>query len=89
MSRNTVISVRISDEMDKQIATLAHLRGRSRSWIVNEALSRYIDSEKRFINVVQQGLQDIDDGSLVPNGVVLQEIRDLIASVRMRETGRP
>lgn len=89
MSKNAAISVRISGEMDEQIATIAHLRGRTRSWIINEALRGYIQSEKQFIEAVQEGLKDIDEGRVVPNDVVMRELEDIIATARKRQTGNP
>ena len=89
MSKNTAISVRISDEMDEQIATIAQLRGRTKSWVINEALQGYIESEKQFVEAVQVGLRDIDAGRVVPHDAVMRELGDIIAAARKHQISKP
>ena len=69
--RTMTISTRISEELDRDLRRLSAATGRSKSWLVAEALKGYVGSEKDFIDAVGQGIQAADEGRLVEHEAVV------------------
>lgn len=46
---------------------------RSRTWVINEAVERYLDYEEWFVREVKQGLRQARGGELIDHEVVLKE----------------
>jgi RHH-type transcriptional regulator, rel operon repressor / antitoxin RelB len=67
------IGARISQELDRDLRQLSAATGRSKSWLVAEALKGYIEAEKAFIEAVEQGIQAADEGRLVEHEAVVTE----------------
>jgi RHH-type transcriptional regulator, rel operon repressor / antitoxin RelB len=67
------IGARISEELDRDLRQLSAATGRSKSWLVAEALKGYIETEKAFIEAVEQGIQAADEGRLVEHETVVTE----------------
>jgi predicted transcriptional regulator len=71
--KTITIGARISEQLDKDLRTLAVATGRSKSWLVAEALKSYVESEKEFIEAVQEGIKAADEDRLVDHDVVIAE----------------
>ena len=69
--RTITISARISEELDQNLRRLSAATGRSKSRLVAEALEGYVESEKDFIEAVEQGIQAADEGRLVEHEAVV------------------
>lgn len=73
MAKETTISTRVTEELVEKIDRLSEHLGRTRSWILNEALESYIASELEFIDAVQEGLQDLTQGQVVDHAEVVAD----------------
>ena len=62
MTNRSVISVHTKPEVSKRLNELAVLTRRSRSFLANEAIERYLEEEEAFIKSVLQGKADLDAG---------------------------
>ena len=71
--RTITIGARISEELDRDLRKLSAATGRSKSWLVAEALQGYVDAEREFIEAVEQGIQAADAGRLVDHEAVVAE----------------
>ncbi len=60
-------SIRIPDELHAQYDQLAAATGRSRNYLMNEALARYAAEEQWQIAQIEEGIQDADAGNLIPH----------------------
>jgi RHH-type rel operon transcriptional repressor/antitoxin RelB len=67
------IGARISEQLDRDLRTLASATGRSRSWLVAEALRNYVEAETQFIQAVEEGIKAADEGRLVDHDTVVAE----------------
>ena len=65
------IGARISEELDRDLRKLSAATGRSKSWLVAEALKSYVESEKDFIKAVEQGIKAANEGRLVEHEAVV------------------
>ena len=55
--KTITIGARISEQLDRDLRTLAVATGRSKSWLVAEALKSYVEAEKEFIEAVEEGIK--------------------------------
>lgn len=78
--KEVVISVRIPEDLKEQLATLARMLRRNRSWVIKEALRGYVESERQFLEAVEEGIQADGEGRVVSHEVVMKEIDDLITN---------
>jgi predicted transcriptional regulator len=73
MAKEITISTRVTEEMAVQLDQLAEQLGRSRSWLLHEALQSYLDSEQQFIDAVHQGMSELAQGKVVPHEQVVAD----------------
>jgi predicted transcriptional regulator len=71
MNKPVNIGARISDELNDSLGKLAHATGRSKSWLISEAVRSYVETEAQFIAAVEQGLAEMAAGELVGHDVVV------------------
>ena len=57
-----VTSVRIEDNVLERLDRLAGVLSRPRSWMISQAIQRYLDYEEWFVEAVQEGSQSVDAG---------------------------
>jgi predicted transcriptional regulator len=74
-----MISARIPEDLNAELAMLAQALNRNRTWIVAEALRNYIASERQFLDAVQVGIDDWKTGRIVPHEQVMREMDELLA----------
>lgn len=58
----SVISVHTKPEVSERLDTLSSVTRRSKSYLANEAIERYLSEEESFIASVKQGIADADAG---------------------------
>jgi len=57
-------SVRIDESTMERIDGLAGTLNRSRSWVVKQAIARFLEYEEWFVQEVQEGLKEVDRGEV-------------------------
>jgi predicted transcriptional regulator len=66
MATNSVTSARLPEDIRTQCDALARLTGRTRNDLIIEALAQYLEREMLEIALVQEGLDQIDAGEVMP-----------------------
>jgi RHH-type transcriptional regulator, rel operon repressor / antitoxin RelB len=79
--KTVTIGARISQELGRDLTKLAAATGRSKSWLVADALTSYVESEKAFIEAVEEGIRAADEGRLVDHDAVVAEFERRYRSV--------
>ena len=79
------ITVRLSDEKLKEIDELADAMDRSRTWVVTDALARYLDVERQWLERVRAGQASIARGEGVPHGEVMDRLRAKVTAHEGKE----
>jgi len=64
------VSVRIDENKLKRLDKLARITRRSRAWLINEAVDRYLSYEEWFIKAVEAGLEDVKAGRVIPHEAI-------------------
>lgn len=64
MNNRSVISVHTKPEISKRLNELAMVTRRSKSFLANEAIERYLAEEEDFVASVNRGIADANAGRL-------------------------
>ena len=59
------VSVRLNEETLESIGQMASSMDRPRAWLMAQAISQYVATQKKFILAVEKGLKAADEGRLV------------------------
>ncbi len=79
MSKSVTIAARVDSDLDGEIERLASATGRSKSWLVNEALRSYVASEQQFLAAVEAGKQALRDGKLLDHATVVAAFERIVS----------
>ena len=75
-------SIRLDQEKLERLDRLAAALSRSRSWVINQSIDRYLDYEEWFSEAVGEGVAAADRGDLVSHDEAMTAARDHIAKDR-------
>ncbi len=68
-------TVRINDDMLERIDCLANTLSRSRSWVINQTIERFIGYEEWFVQEVKDGLKEVEQGKIATDDEVTAKFR--------------
>ena len=63
-------TVRIEDDMLGRIDCLANTLSRSRSWVIKQAIGKFLDYEEWFVKEVENGLKEVEQGKVATDNEV-------------------
>ena len=72
------ITVRVREDMVQELDELARAMDRSRSWVVTDALARYLQEERQWMEQIRRGIEELDRGEGNPHEEVMAEMRQMI-----------
>lgn len=77
-------SIRLADGVADQLDRLAEALGRPRSWVIEQAIARYIEDESWQVSAVREALEDYRSGraATVPHGDVMKRIEERLRPYR-------
>jgi predicted transcriptional regulator len=78
MQTRSVISVHTKPETSQRLDRLAGLTKRSKSFLANEAIERYLNEEEAFVASVQRGQADVAAGRGVETAVARERVLNAI-----------
>ena len=70
MAGKNVLTVRVSAELQDRLDAIADAIDRPRSWVVNRALERFVESEAWQIEEIKRGLAEADAGDFASEAEV-------------------
>lgn len=76
---DTTITVRVSTELRDRLEAIAKETRRSKSFLSNEAITRYVENEEELIESIKQGMRDIDEGRFVTHEEAVRIIDEALA----------
>ncbi len=77
MSDRATVTFHTSPEVKARLERLATHTRRSRSFLANEAVERYLSEEEDFVRAVEQGLAEADEGELIAHEDATAYLRSL------------
>jgi predicted transcriptional regulator len=63
-------TIRIDDEILGRVDGLANTLSRTRSWVINQAIERFLDYEEWFVQEVNDGLKEVERGDIAADSEV-------------------
>lgn len=79
MSNRSVISVHTKPETSKRLDKIAEVTRRSKSFLANEAIERYLKEEEAFIASVEQGKSDIAAGRVYTTDEMRKQLNEYVS----------
>jgi predicted transcriptional regulator len=77
MSDRATVTFHTSPEVKSRLERLAMHTRRSRSFLANEAVERYLSEEEDFVRSVELGLAQADAGDLISHDDAVTYLRSL------------
>jgi len=77
MAKQTM-TIRIEPEVRSSLDAVAAAADRDRAWVVNEALSAYLETYRWQIEHIQQGVREANAGKFVSAGEVKKVVARLL-----------
>ncbi|HIJ69339.1 MAG TPA: ribbon-helix-helix protein, CopG family [Deltaproteobacteria bacterium] len=68
-------TVRLDDKMVDRLDGLAKVLSRSRSWVINNAIERFLEYEEWFVLEVKDGLAEVEKGEVANQEEVIAGFR--------------
>ena len=75
MTKNTLLSVRISQRLNTKLEKLAKLTGRTKSWLVDSILAERVDPEIEFAELTLKAEREAERVGTTPRGQVVELMR--------------
>ena len=79
MAKSVTIAARVDADLDSELERLASATGRSKSWLVNEALRSYVANEQQFLAAVEEGKQALRDGKVLDHTTVVAAFERIVS----------
>jgi predicted transcriptional regulator len=75
----TKIAARVDADLDGQLDRLAAATGRSKSWLISEALRSYVANEQQFLAAIEKGKQALRDGKTLDHATVVAAFERIVS----------
>jgi predicted transcriptional regulator len=84
MSKTSVITARIDEGTLQLVDRIVSAQGRTRAWFIARAVQQYAEAEGEYLVFVQEGIDALDRGEVVPHNEVMAELDRLIMTQEAR-----
>jgi predicted transcriptional regulator len=81
-AKSVTITARIPAALARKLEAYAKAARRTRSWVVEDILDRYVDGEMAIVESINEGLRELDAGLGVPHEEVFRKLREKSAERR-------
>ncbi len=88
MAATTTITVRVTNDARDKLDRLAALTRRSRSFLAAEALDVYLKFELEILEGIEEGIEDMRAGRVVPHEQVVAETQAIVDAARAQRARR-
>ncbi len=85
---STTLTVRLPLELKDRLGKLAERTRRTKSFLAGEAIAGYVAHELEIVAGIEQGLDDMEAGRVVPHEDVMVDIEATIKKAKIRQRKR-
>jgi RHH-type transcriptional regulator, rel operon repressor / antitoxin RelB len=71
MSKSITLAARVDSDLDAELSRLATATGRTKSWLITEALRSFVANERQFLAAVEEGKQAVREGRVVDHKTIV------------------
>jgi len=82
MSKSVTLAARVDSDLDAELTRLATATGRTKSWLITEALRSFVANEWQFLAAVEEGKRAVREGRVVDHKTVVAAFDRIIAPAR-------
>jgi predicted transcriptional regulator len=82
MPKSITLAARVDGDLDAELSRLASVTGRSKSWLINEALRSFVANEQQFLDAVEEGKQALREGRTLDHATVVAAFDRLVTPNR-------
>lgn len=75
MASTDMITLRLAAKTNKRLGQLARALERSRSWVVAEAIEKYLEDNRWQLEAIEEGVAEADRGRLVAHEDVARWVK--------------
>ena len=75
MTDTALISVRVSKDVAKRLADLAHATDRSKSYVAGQAIEEFLTLQEWQVKAIRQGVAEANAGKLVPHAEAVKRLK--------------
>ena len=68
-------TIRMSDSTLGRIDGIARSLSRPRSWVINQAVERFLDYEEWFVDQVNSGIKEAEQGEIVSRDEIVEKFK--------------
>ncbi len=77
MAQTEMLTLRIDEPLRRRLARLSKALDRSKSWVVADALEKYLDDNQWQVEAIEAGVDAADAGEVIPHANVKQWVMGL------------
>jgi len=81
-AKSVTITARIPTTLAKKLEAYAKAAKRTRSWVIEDILDRYVDNEMAIVKAVLEGIEAADRGEMIPHDEVFRKLAEKSAARR-------
>ena len=78
MADHTTLTVRLTNELEAQLAKLAYYTKREPSFLGSEAVAAYVVRELAIVEAIERGRADVKAGRYVSNDEAFRQVEEII-----------
>jgi predicted transcriptional regulator len=78
MPKSVTIAARVDARLDADLERLANAAGRTKSWLITEALASYVANEQQFLAAVEEGKKALRAGKVVDHATVVAAFERIV-----------
>jgi predicted transcriptional regulator len=75
MSEIPPLTIRLTPELEKQVAKAAKALNRSASWVIEQAVKEFVAVQEWHLAAIDEGIQDADAGRVIRHDDVAAWLR--------------
>lgn len=84
MTKDLMLSVRVSRQLNAKLERLAKLTERTKSWLVNEIMADNVDREIAYAESIREAQRSIDREGAIPHEQIVREVKARISGRRAK-----
>jgi predicted transcriptional regulator len=88
MSDSTTLTVRLPAQVKKRLGRLAARTRRTKSYLAGEAIADFVERETAIVEAIQEGIDAVRAGQIVPHEHVVSEMAALIKRAKRKKQRR-
>jgi predicted transcriptional regulator len=75
MSGSITIAARVSRQTSRGLDKIAKATGRSKSWLIAQAVDSYVADEQDYLSRIEKALRDVREGRVTPHDRFVRDLK--------------